>query len=132
MLNETCNTRIFLCGFLHLSRYRADLPSGMSSMQQFKLLGSCARFVRDAPLSRARPSSTRGVELFFPLFSRCFCVKCGVGQLSNTLRFALNPMYIPGSDCKLRCTVYVSICPEPDVHSWIGCRHCFGSCRTSV
>ena len=108
---------VFLCGFLHLSRYRADLPSGMSIMQRFKLLGSSARFVRDAPL---RPSSTQGVELFFPLFS-----KCGVCQLSSTLRFALNPMYIPGSDCKLRCTLYVSICPEPDVHSWIRSRTLF-------
>ena len=35
-------------------------------MQRFKILGSSARFVRDAPL---RPSSTQGVELFFPLFS---------------------------------------------------------------
>ena len=65
------NHEVFLCGFLHLSRHRADLPSGMSIMQQFKLLGSSARFVRDAPL---RPSSTQGVELFFPLFSKSFCV----------------------------------------------------------
>ena len=35
-------------------------------MQRFKLLGSSAGFVRDAPV---RPSSTQGVELFFPLFS---------------------------------------------------------------
>ena len=97
------------------SIYRAGCPA----CQQFKLLGSSARFVRDAPLSRARPSSTRGVELFLPLFSRSFCVKCGVCQLSNTLRLALNPRHIPGSDCILRCTMYVSICPEPDVHSWI-------------
>ena len=59
---------VFLCGFLNLSRYRADLPSGMSIMQRFELLGSIAGFVRDAPL---RPSPTQGVELFFPLFSEC-------------------------------------------------------------
>ena len=68
---------VFLCGFLHFSRYRADLSSGMSIMQRFKLLASrSARFVRDALL---RPSSTQGVELFFPLFS-----KGGVCQLSSS------------------------------------------------